>query len=351
MSVQMIPLDDVLSNPYRQMTRYPFDESKITALLQSIDNSGFWDGSIQGRPSPTEPGKVEIAFGHHRIEAARRRPMDAVGIVVADRSNALMLQMMANENRDEFKHDAWIGVETIASVVDAYGRGEIELEPVHPEAPATQVLPSGKTYNLATVARFLGWIKPSDGQATAACRLAFDAYRQRAVSEEALQRLTPEQRSSVAVKTVTAAVTAARVEATKEGLSPAKVRETEKRAAASAVKEIQDTSGFKAQTQAGEIGRRAVREIAPKAKRTPEIEIYTARLIKRCETAEPYSDILTECYRLVPHLDGLSQSLANQLAAALAAMLKRSTAGVDLLITALRSGNRQRVAALLKKGA
>jgi len=35
-----------------------------------------------------------------------------------------------------------------------------------PKSAGVYVLPGGKTYSLATVARFLGWIKPSDQHAT-----------------------------------------------------------------------------------------------------------------------------------------------------------------------------------------
>jgi hypothetical protein len=82
--------------------------------------------------------------------------------VVAARSDADMLRMMAHESSEEFRSDALVGVETIAAVVEAYGRGEIELDqPRKEDAGQRQVLPGGKTYTLATVARFLGWVKPS----------------------------------------------------------------------------------------------------------------------------------------------------------------------------------------------
>jgi hypothetical protein len=54
-------------------------------------------------------------------------------------------------------------VETIAAVIEAFGKGEIELEAVDAEhSHQTFRLPEGKRYSLATVARFLGWVKPSD---------------------------------------------------------------------------------------------------------------------------------------------------------------------------------------------
>jgi ParB-like chromosome segregation protein Spo0J len=350
-NVVMVPLADVLPNPYRKIKHYPLSEEKLDKLIQSFDTSGFWDGSIQGRPS--DDGKIEIAFGHHRIEAARRRKLDAVGIVVAKRSNADMLRMMADENAAEFQHDAWIGVETIAAVVDAYDRGDIELDAVEKEDKGREHLPDGKCYSLATVARFLRWVKPSDGQATAKCRAAFDAYRQRATTAEAVQRLAPDERSEVAIKTITDAARSARTHGEKAGLKPAQIREAEKKAARRAVDLVQESSGFKAREESVAIGRQAVRAVAGRSAKNhvPEIEFYAAKLIARCEKAEPYADILTDCYRLVPFIDDLTEPLARRLAKALAEMLGRSSTGVAGIVRALRSGNHKKIAALLEKGA
>lgn len=352
MSVEMIPTKDLVSNPYRHIERYQFNEEKIEALLKSYENSGFWDGSIQGRLGAG--GKVEIAFGHHRVEAAKRAKIPALGVVLADRSEADMLRMMGDENRAEFKHDAFIGVETIRAVIEAYARGEIELEPVSPKTrkDAIHVLPGGNTYDLGTVARFLGWVKPSDNQATTACKTAFDAYQSTAATEGAILTLEPSERSEVAIKTVTDAAKVARTSAIKANLSPAKVREAEKRAATEAAKEIKETSGFKARGLAKSIGTRAVKDVASgKAKAPPPVELYMAKLIEKCEKAEPYSDILTECRRLIPFVDDLNKAQSLRLAVALEAMLKRSAVGVVAVAKALRDGNAKRVTALLEKGA
>ena len=71
---------------------------------------------------------------------------------------------------------------------EANAKGEIELEAVDPKTAKSQIygLPGGKPYTLGTVARFLNLVTPSDGQATKACRVAFDAYRQKASTAEAL---------------------------------------------------------------------------------------------------------------------------------------------------------------------
>ena len=75
-------------------------------------------------------------------------------------------------------------------MVEAYGRGEIELEDP-PEGKGSgylHFLPGGKKYSLATIARFLGWIRPSDGQATNPLRHAFDAYRTEATTKESIDK-------------------------------------------------------------------------------------------------------------------------------------------------------------------
>ena len=167
MSIQHVALRDIVANRYRDIAHYNISDEKVETLIQSFDNSGFWDGSLQARPHPTKAGKYELAFGHHRIEAAKRKGYATVGIVVAPRTDADMLRMMADENRDEFKHDALVAVETVSQVIEAYKRGEIELEPVDPKhqgGPSYEVtFPGGKvaSYNLSTVARFLNWVKPS----------------------------------------------------------------------------------------------------------------------------------------------------------------------------------------------
>jgi hypothetical protein len=56
----MIPLAAIRTNKYRQIETYKLSESKIEALIQSYATSGFWDGSIQARPHPTEAGRLKL---------------------------------------------------------------------------------------------------------------------------------------------------------------------------------------------------------------------------------------------------------------------------------------------------
>jgi len=352
MSIEMVPLSAILPNPYRKIESYKLSESKIETLIQSYANSEFWHGSIQARPCPKDLFKFEIAFGHHRLEAARRASIKFLGLVIAKRSNADMLRMMADENREEFRADALVGVETIRSVIEAYGKGEIELEPVtdnsHVIKGQIYHLPGGKRYTLGTVARFLNWIKPSDGQATKACRLAFDAYRQEASTSEALQSIPSAHRSERAIEVVTMAARAARVEAEKSHYTPAKVRQAEKTAAAQAAKEVIETSGYRSKDIAVSIGKSAAKQVQEKKPGgVPTVEIYMERIIKNSRKIDPYSEIIRECNRLYPYIDDLNPSLRKKLADALESMVQRNTVEIERIIGALESGDVPKLKKLL----
>lgn len=351
MSLHMVALADVLSNPYRKTARYHISEDKVEALLSSFKNSGFWDGSIQGRPSPTKKGKVEIAYGHHRLEAAKRAKITEIGIVVGERSNAVMLKMMADENRAEFKHDAGVSVETIRAVVEAYSSGEIDLEAVDAQygRKGAYDLPGGKSYSLATIARFLGWVKPSDGQATSACRIAFDAYLSEASTKAAMDSLKPSERSEAATDMITVAARSARVHAERANLKPAQIQKAERVAAMSAADTIREDSAFRARSDAVSIGAAAVREVAPKAKTQPPVEIYIAKLIDRWQWAHPAHEVLTDCRRLVPFIDDLQPAQARKLADVIETTYTRALTEVQRMAKTLRSGNIPRIKALLEE--
>src|SRR5215471_4747405 len=221
--IEMVSLSAIEPNPYRRVEKYPLDEEKIQGLMASFENSGFWDGSIQARAHPRKKSKYQIAFGHHRIEAAKRAGIGAVGLVISDRTDESMLRMMADENREEFCSDVRVTIETLAAVIEAYGRGEIELEAVTTVRKEAQyVLPGGKTYSLGTVARFLGWIKKSDHQATTACRVAFEAYLLRESADSAIESIPVNLRTVGAVKTVVTAVETARHDCKKRRATRAK---------------------------------------------------------------------------------------------------------------------------------
>src|SRR5262249_22132091 len=72
-------LKDVRNNPFRDAELNPLNEEKITALRTSIRETGFWN-NVLARIGPD--GKPQIAYGHHRIEAARQEDIEEVGLII-----------------------------------------------------------------------------------------------------------------------------------------------------------------------------------------------------------------------------------------------------------------------------
>lgn len=91
-------LDRIVPNHFRMLENYPYSEEKLTALESSIEESGFWEGVI-ARSSGND---FEIAFGHHRIEAARRLKLNAVPLVIRELTDLQMLQLMGRENMEDY---------------------------------------------------------------------------------------------------------------------------------------------------------------------------------------------------------------------------------------------------------
>lgn len=95
-----IQIKDLYPNPYRDMDNYPINREKVDALKASIKQTGFWDNIVARQ----KDGKTQIAYGHHRLTALREAlPWDTeIDIPIRDLSDATMIQIMANENMQEY---------------------------------------------------------------------------------------------------------------------------------------------------------------------------------------------------------------------------------------------------------
>lgn len=100
MTIAKIRLGDVRHNPFRRFEEFPLIEKKVTALQNSIQETGFWD-NVLGR---VVEGGVEIAYGHHRIEAAKRVYGEdhEIGITIRELSDIEMLRVMGLENSEDW---------------------------------------------------------------------------------------------------------------------------------------------------------------------------------------------------------------------------------------------------------
>ncbi len=233
-------LADIHPNPFRDIANYPIIEGKIETLRASYRNTSVWP-TIVARLRPD--GHPEIAFGHHRVEAARREfgKKASIPLNIEPLDDAAMLKMMANENMTEYTAAAAVTQETVRQVVLAFGAGRIELGTVTARrdpaelryAPhfvrgdgAAGATPS-KSYNATTVAAFLGWGETKVKEALAALE-----ETERGTFKPADFRGMTTKQARAAVTSVRSAERAAK----SHGLDPKPVKEAARRAAVAAVK-------------------------------------------------------------------------------------------------------------------
>jgi ParB-like nuclease domain len=118
-----IKLSDIEPNPNRDLKFNPFNEEKITALMASIGETGFWTNVIV-RKSPEGNG-YEQAYGHHRLESARRSNIKEADFIVRDLDENMMLKMMELENQEDYRYCPLSLLESVKAVVNALAAGRI----------------------------------------------------------------------------------------------------------------------------------------------------------------------------------------------------------------------------------
>ena len=96
-----LQIKQINPNPYRDMDRLPISTIKVEQLVGSIEQTGFWD-NILARPKPGEKDVYELAYGHHRLEALKQAGYTEIDIPVKDLDDSTMIQIMLNENMQEW---------------------------------------------------------------------------------------------------------------------------------------------------------------------------------------------------------------------------------------------------------
>jgi chemotaxis protein histidine kinase CheA len=97
----------------------------VEELVESIQTTGFWE-NIVGREVD---GKLQVAYGHHRLEALKKvYPMtQEFDWRVRKLSDGTMVQMMARENSEAYKQNADVLLESIRAAVQALAKGQITI--------------------------------------------------------------------------------------------------------------------------------------------------------------------------------------------------------------------------------
>lgn len=102
---------DLHPNPFRDMKNYPIIREKVDQLKSSINETGFWDNVLARKNN----GKIEIAYGHHRLMALKELfpKGTVVDIPIKNLPDSIMLKIMANENMEQWSLTPKVIDETI----------------------------------------------------------------------------------------------------------------------------------------------------------------------------------------------------------------------------------------------
>jgi ParB-like nuclease domain len=119
----LIKLSDIIANPYRVFNLNPINEAKVEKLIESIEETGLW--KIIVRRSPKIESKFELAFGHNRLEAAKRAGLKEADFDVQDLTNEQMIKMLARDNDEVYNSSMLSIVETVAATVQGLADGSL----------------------------------------------------------------------------------------------------------------------------------------------------------------------------------------------------------------------------------
>lgn len=138
--IQWVSPKDVDPNPFRKLGEYPYIESKIETLMRSVAEVGLWEGIIARRRG----NRLQAAFGHHRLEAARRLGVDKIPVIIRELDEEQMIMFMGRENGEDYNSD-------FVSMLETWEAGIAYLKKL-----------KNKTDRM-TVASLLGWTRIDTG--------------------------------------------------------------------------------------------------------------------------------------------------------------------------------------------
>src|SRR5580765_3917468 len=107
-----IALSLIKPNPFRDFELHPIDPAQVERLTASINADTFWSSVVARKAGDN----YEIAFGHHRIEAARAAKMECVPIEVRELSDWQMVRLLAAENATQRGTTAAASLDAIAAI-------------------------------------------------------------------------------------------------------------------------------------------------------------------------------------------------------------------------------------------
>ena len=252
--IRQINLEKVDPNPYRMLGEYPYNAEKLSVLVRSIKDVGLWEGVI-GRE---KNDRVQIAFGHHRIEAAKRAGLSDVNVVVRDLSDDDMLRFMGRENGEDYRTDFLVLLETWEAAVMQMTSSDVN------KAQSIEI------------ARFLGWTQARSGggdqfnRSAEACNSAYNLIQGKYLERSDLENLTVNEAREICTR---AQANMKRLDAMgKQGNRTAAEIEKSKQQVAKAVKATAE------QSREGKVAQKDLRST---------LDVNTYRLAKEAKVKEP----------------------------------------------------------------
>lgn len=163
-----VKLKNVRPNPFRDMKTYPCKQDKLKALSLSIKDTDFWENIVARECK----GGIEIAYGHHRLEALKSiYPLTKeFSFIIRDLDDTEMAKIMAAENMEEWGSDADVEQETVRAIIKGYADGRIDLGNMKKDTPKTAIRYAPRfsigdvqrpaperPYTTEMLVKFLGW--------------------------------------------------------------------------------------------------------------------------------------------------------------------------------------------------
>jgi hypothetical protein len=159
----LIRLTDIDPNPYRRLGKegYTLTEAKVDQLMASFGRTTFWE-NVAVRVHPDQPGRYQQAYGHHRVEALRRKGIEEARFPVLVLTDEEMLKAMADENGDLFNLDVASDITALHSLLEGWASGTIDgyAAPSKVGGPKHEFSHHGARtlqYTEAMVEEFFGW--------------------------------------------------------------------------------------------------------------------------------------------------------------------------------------------------
>lgn len=151
-----VKLKNIIPNPFRMFDEYVPKRETVELLKESISSTFFWENVIGRKVN----GKIEIAYGHHRLVALRElypKGEKEFDIPTHHLSDVDMIQIMAAENETgnnlEPNH-----INLMVSQAKKFLEEHSEIRKKYRDEQFTNSdRPQGRLVGRVAISRFLGW--------------------------------------------------------------------------------------------------------------------------------------------------------------------------------------------------